>query len=990
MVRGGGWVAALVLASSLAAGCGGGGGGGGGRPGGSGGPGGTGGPPAPPAPARLSIVSGDNQVATAASVLAPFVVDVQDASGAPLAGVAVAFSVSGLGTVTPSVATTDALGDASATLTLSSAAGPVTVTASVAGAGAVTFRAQAAPGPAAALRFLDQPALVPALQAMSAVSVGVVDAFGNTVATPVVVTLALGTNPTGAALGGPALGVTTTGGVASIASLTVDRVGQGYTLLATSPGLSTASSDPFDVGAIPARDGLGHIDDGRMNFARSAPDDAVNPSGFDSPRGLAVDRSTHRLFVADSVNARVLVFPLTVDDALSGRAATAVLGQPDFTTNAPGLAADRLRSPRGLAVDEAGQRLFVADELNHRVLVFSTANLASGQAATHVIGQLGFGNDFPGTNQFQLRSPTGLAYQPSTRRLFVADSGNQRLLVFDVTTLTNLPPAEHVLGQLNFTSSLTLGAGHAGSVRLPQDLCVDDATNRLFVADTQDNRVLVFDVATIVDGEAATGVLGQPDFDDTFSNTTRSGLDVPNSVTYDGATGRLFVGDYQNRRVMVFDAAIVTDGEDATHVIGKTDFVTWPPAPDPRLAIYGGGGLVHAGGALLVGMGFAAGPHRILAFATTALQSGQPAVDGLGHMDGTTMNFTRSAANDSPSGSTLDRPMAVVADPTGRRLFVCDSQNHRVLVFETAVSGDLAGTPRAAAVVLGQPDLSTTFGGTSFVDATQLSSPEALAYDPARGRLFVADTTASRVLVFDVTAVTNDEAAVSVLGQSTFTASGTSLTQGGLVLPSGLAYDAAGERLFVADRGANRVVVFDVASITDGEDALNVLGQTTFTANAPATTQGGLSAPTDVCFDAASQRLFVADTGNHRVVVFHVGAITDGEAAVNVLGTTSYVSNTAGVGTARLDGPTGLALDAPRGRLYVADSGNHRVLRWNLGGLTNGMPAAAVLGRPDLASGGAGLGTTGMSSPRGLTVIPGRATVLVTELDNHRLTLFEP
>jgi hypothetical protein len=328
MVRGGGWVAALVLASSLAAGCGGGGGGGGGRPGGSGGPGGTGGPPAPPAPARLSIVSGDNQVATAASVLAPFVVDVQDASGAPLAGVAVAFSVSGLGTVTPSVATTDALGDASATLTLSSAAGPVTVTASVAGAGAVTFRAQAAPGPAAALRFLDQPALVPALQAMSAVSVGVVDAFGNTVATPVVVTLALGTNPTGAALGGPALGVTTKGGVASIASLTVDRVGQGYTLLATSPGLSTASSDPFDVGAIPARDGLGHIDDGRMNFARSAPDDAVNPSGFDSPRGLAVDRSTHRLFVADSVNARVLVFPLTVDDALSGRAATAVLGSP--------------------------------------------------------------------------------------------------------------------------------------------------------------------------------------------------------------------------------------------------------------------------------------------------------------------------------------------------------------------------------------------------------------------------------------------------------------------------------------------------------------------------------------------------------------------------------------------------------------------------------------------------------------------------------------
>lgn len=85
-----------------------------------------------------------------------------------------------------------------------------------------------------------------------------------------------------------------------------------------------------------------------------------------------------------------------------------------------------------------------------------------------------------------------------------------------------------------------------------------------------------------------------------------------------------------------------------------------------------------------------------------------------------------------------------------------------------------------------------------------------------------------------------------------------------------------------------------------------------------------------------------------------------------------------------------MALDGARRRLYVADSGNHRVLRWNVTSLIDGMSAESVLGRPDLTSASAALGATGMNDPRGLTIVPGTTTtLLVTERGNHRLTVFD-
>ena len=91
----------------------------------------------------VSKVSGDSQTGLPGGALAnPLVIQVNDANNAPQAGVNVTFTVtSGGGTVSPVSIVTGANGRASANLTLGATAGVNTVSATVAGAGNVSFSA---------------------------------------------------------------------------------------------------------------------------------------------------------------------------------------------------------------------------------------------------------------------------------------------------------------------------------------------------------------------------------------------------------------------------------------------------------------------------------------------------------------------------------------------------------------------------------------------------------------------------------------------------------------------------------------------------------------------------------------------------------------------------------------------------------------------------------------------------------------------------------
>ena len=271
---------------------------------------------------------------------------------------------------------------------------------------------------------------------------------------------------------------------------------------------------------------------------------------------LAYDTERQVLFVADSSNGRVLIFALHGGIA-NGMEATHVLGKPDFTASACVAASDRdMCTLRGdLVYDGMHQRLFVADAaLRHRVLVFDVARLGSYLQAEYVIGQSDFTTSATGRTASQLALDyAGLALDADGQRLFVSDRLNHRVLAFNVTpsTMSNGMAATHVLGQSDFTAGVR--ATTQTGLSYPQGLAVDQTRRQLYVFNRGSQRVTIYDAANLQTNAPAVGVYGQPD----FTTGGSSGGSGPGAMSanalglgFEPNTRRLLVPDAMNRRVM--------------------------------------------------------------------------------------------------------------------------------------------------------------------------------------------------------------------------------------------------------------------------------------------------------------------------------------------------------------------------------------------------------------------------------------------------------
>ena len=170
--------------------------------------------------------------------------------GAPLPGKRVYFTVDG---VARGSALTNSAGIASVTVTVDKPMGTYPVVGTfngdasyVAANGSATITVRT--GTAWRLGFQVQPSNATATQAITpAVTVVVQDRYGNPVpdaTNPVSLTVIGG--GTGATLSGGSA-TAAAAGVATFAALSVDRLGSGYRLIAASPGLTSATSDAFNV-----------------------------------------------------------------------------------------------------------------------------------------------------------------------------------------------------------------------------------------------------------------------------------------------------------------------------------------------------------------------------------------------------------------------------------------------------------------------------------------------------------------------------------------------------------------------------------------------------------------------------------------------------------------------------------------------------------------------------------------------------------------------
>ena len=127
------------------------------------------------------------------------------------------------------------------------------------------------------------------------------------------------------------------------------------------------------------------------------------------------------------------------------------------------------------------------------------------------------------------------------------------------------------------------------------------------------------------------------------------------------------------------------------------------------------------------------------------------------------------------------------------------------------------------------------------------------------------------------------------------------------------ALDEKNQRFFITDRANNRVMVWGVHPdrLTATPEAMAVLGQQDFMSRQPGKVQAGFNRPGDHYYDAKTDRLFVADSGNNRALVFDVapGKLRNGMTASEVLGQPDFESTSAGTPADRFTNPSGLAYD---------------------------------------------------------------------------------
>ena len=294
-----------------------------------------------------------------------------------------------------------------------------------------------------------------------------------------------------------------------------------------------------------------------------------------APRGVfliknklfAVDTAQNRLFIWNELPTTEFKNP----DIVLGQNAKAKTGR-----NARGkVNASTLFYPSGMWSD--GNKLIVADAWNHRVLIWNNMPTADGQPADVVIGQPDFNNNEPNIKGVgkppsaqSLNWPYGVF--SDGKQLWIADTGNRRILYFENIPTDNFAAADKVIGKPNFNERDYENHDPVWpySVKI-------NAGGTMTIADTQYYRVLLWHDWKTAFHKKADVIIGQNDFEGNGQNQF-GWFPKANTLNwcYDTCFYKngLWVADTGNSRVLWFDKLPDANNMEAINVLGQDDFNT--------------------------------------------------------------------------------------------------------------------------------------------------------------------------------------------------------------------------------------------------------------------------------------------------------------------------------------------------------------------------------------------------------------------------------
>jgi len=591
--------------------------------------------------------------------------------------------------------------------------------------------------------------------------------------------------------------------------------------------------------------------------------------------------------------------------------------------------AEHLYYPDGIFID-SGDNLYMVEEMGHRMLKFNAAGtnqLVIGHAGQpwHHDDYLSYPKDVavdsggniwvvidPAVKQFdssgnllqvfpetepwvggdandRFDGPRGIAFD-SSGRLYVSDTWNHRIQVYDLAS--GSPVYSGTIGETGVSGSDNAHFNEPAKIAF-------DSSDRLYVMDTANHRVQRCEYTTSWSCSTFFGVTGVPGSD-------LNHVEWAFGITID-TSDDIYLADGANYRVLKCN----TTGS-CSHFVGITgewgsdeDHFYWPAdvAVDSSDNVYVSDW----------------DNHRVQKFDSSGTYIGTVGVTQVPYLVDTTR---------------LNGPWGIALAADGS-LYVAESRGYRL------VKLDSDGNQLWA---VGEPGI---YGSDDDHFGDWWTGPEGNLGIDSSGRVYVPDTPNNRIQIFN----------------SSGTLVGTLGTYGSgnyqFDCPTGIAISPINDDIYVADRCNHRVQVFNSNKIY--KDTLGVTGVTD-------SGNSHFNLPYGVAVDT-SGNVYVVDTDNHRIQIFD---------SSHTYQRTIGVTGESGDDFGHFYYPHAVAVDG-EGRVYVASGwSNVRIQVFD----DTGAYLTTIGGQW-------GSNTGEMRFPAGVAV-DDEGNVYVTEVENHRIQKFSP
>jgi sugar lactone lactonase YvrE len=678
------------------------------------------------------------------------------------------------------------------------------------------------------------------------------------------------------------------------------------------------------------------------------------------PTGLTVVNNT--IYIADTNNHRVRkvekvndVWQISSAVPLSS-STVQIIPRPGYEgDNLPVNGATRLTLPTGVAADTAGT-LYIVDRGNNRVRRVDAVTRVITTIAGN--GDIGFGGDGGPATAAALGLPLSITLVPNTNpvRLLLADTGNNRLR--QLIEPENLAPALINPGNKTVNEGIALSFTLAASdPNAGQTLTYSMSSTPPLPTEPAANAALL---------NAATGAFSfTPGFDvapnqpngQTVFNVTLTATDNGNPQKTDSETITITVNNVNGKPTV--DSGTIPATVEATGPSGASVPLTamaTDPDNDPMTFLWTntrpGQQPQTIGTQLSINPTLALGQHFII--------------------------FT---ATDNSNNSASTAPKSLIVQDTTKPAFnpatlpditeTITSGNSKVVNFTLPTATDLVSGPRT---VTAQPASGSTFPvGMTTVTVSASDAAGNIAQLTFKVTLTCVGTNCSGSGGGDPNATNYNISALAGTGSFGTSGDNGNATAALLKEPRGLAVDLTGN-IYIADQEAHtirRVSTQGVISLFAGT------GVKGFAGDNGVATSARFNSPTGLAIDATRNILYVADTGNHRLRRIDLS----NNIITTFAGTGLAGLNADGAATStQLNSPGAVAVDGG-GAVYIADTGNNRIVR-----VSNGNAATFA--------GNGQVGNTGDSGapaqakfnhPTGVAVTSDGTTVYVADRGNNRV-----